>query len=137
MTDAWDGRPPNPEQSEWYWLDLDAPNHDTPIAALWGNGAWLLPSPEGITPRGLTLALSRRGRSARCLGRCLTPPEVAGRVEAAHGGAQQELARVRKALLALLLHVEASCRRELLPPPIEAEDAREALRQAALTKDHA
>jgi hypothetical protein len=74
MTDAWDGRPQNPERDGWHWL-LDG-NHE-PYLLQWGsdNQRW------GDYPGTSATDLAEFGIGY--LGPCLTPAEVAASIEAA------------------------------------------------------
>lgn len=75
MTDAWDGRPQNPERDGWHWvayLDPDMP----PNATLWMAGVQRWARVDGPTAE-------RMAEARHYLGPCLTPAEVAAQVAAA------------------------------------------------------
>jgi hypothetical protein len=67
MTDAWDGRPQNPEQDGWHWVCLSG--GDYPIAACWGDGEWAGPYDNG---------------QYIYLGPCLTPADRDRLIRLAH-----------------------------------------------------
>lgn len=73
MSDAWDGRPQNPERDGWHWLDAGGP-----VLCEWrASRGWM---DETWWPHAADLVY---------LGPCLTPQEVAAR-EAAAAEAMRE-----------------------------------------------
>lgn len=75
MTDAWDGRPQNPERDGWHWLHH--PEDIRPIVQPWDAeyASWIsgaMYSPQGVVDLGF-----------RYLGPALLPAEVAAREAAA------------------------------------------------------
>lgn len=73
MSDAWDGRPQNPDLVMYHWLVTDTGQ----IHALrWAANEWDF-GVQTISPRGMASS------SWRYLGPCLTPAEIAAQVEAA------------------------------------------------------
>jgi hypothetical protein len=69
MTDAWDGRPQNPERDGWHWLQWGS---KTPEVLYWDVGMWWDTEGRYREPSDFT----------RCtyLGPCLTPYEIEARV---------------------------------------------------------
>lgn len=87
MSDAWDGRPQQPERDGWHWvsyLDPDIP----PQGIFWSceHGKW-----EGVRE---WLAPSTLAHSHHYLGPCLTPAEVATSLAAARQAEREAAAAV-------------------------------------------
>lgn len=75
MTDAWDGRPANPERDGWHWLHHAEDLRPCPTPWDADHAAWCsggMHSPRGVVDLGY-----------RYLGPCLTPAEVAAQRDAA------------------------------------------------------
>lgn len=63
----WDGRPEDPEQDGWHWLQGSPPA--VPVWWCAGAGAWIC-GPVGIQPAGMVPGFTYRGP-------CRPPPEPA------------------------------------------------------------
>lgn len=85
MTDAWDGRPENPERDGWHWLQ-DA-NGDLWCWRWYPSHQWFWAGNRTVRPREATTEY-------RYLGPCITPDEVAAR-EAAAAEAMREACEAR------------------------------------------
>lgn len=75
MTDAWDGRPANPERDGWHWLHHAEDLRPCPTPWDADHAAWCsggMHSPRGVVDLGYCY-----------LGPCLTPAEVAAQRDAA------------------------------------------------------
>ncbi len=88
MTDAWDGRPQNPERDGWHWLmradGFVAPYRWTARA----SGFWLYPPDWELMPEDKAIARQTY------LGPCLTPAEA----EAERDRLRDEVTRLEASL---------------------------------------
>jgi len=110
MTDAaatpWDGRPENPEEDGWHWLEYEAGGrivlewHATWNGELkgWWEGSVLTDTPKSYVTH----------RCLRYLGPCLTPAEVAAAVQAEREKHASEAAAEMKEARALALDQAAA-----------------------------
>jgi hypothetical protein len=84
MTDAWDGRPQNPEREGWHWVQHrdNAPEvlNWSPLRDWHYEGDWVYP---GFI-----------GQNYRYIGPCLTPAEIEARVAQARREALEDAARL-------------------------------------------
>jgi hypothetical protein len=84
MTDAWDGRPQNPERDGWHWL-CAAVGTGAPYPMLWSADGKAWDTGDGWIFCTDPALIERR----RYLGPCLTPAEITAR-EAASAEAMRE-----------------------------------------------
>lgn len=82
MSDAWDGRPQNPERDGWHWVRWAEYEPGTEFTAFWSSGEW--------SDDWAHLAGNRHARRYIYLGPCLTPAEAAAQAEAARREALAE-----------------------------------------------